>query len=88
MNKEFIIIDPRPLEAFKDKTFSDYKKLDGITGSTRKVFFSEKKRDNSARSVKSSSLCVRTIMLSCTSDRSFRANACQARPVYPAMKIF
>ena len=28
MNKEFIIIDPRPLEAFKDKTFSDFKKRD------------------------------------------------------------
>jgi len=30
MNKEFIIIDPRPLEAFKDKTFSDFKKRDVI----------------------------------------------------------
>ena len=30
MNKEFIIIDPRPLEAFKDKTFSDFKKADVI----------------------------------------------------------
>ena len=30
MNKEFIIIDPRPLEAFKDKTFSDFKKTDVI----------------------------------------------------------
>ena len=28
MNKEFIIIDPRPLDAFKDKTFSDFKKRD------------------------------------------------------------
>ena len=28
MNKEFIIIDPRPLESFKDKTFSDFKKKD------------------------------------------------------------
>ena len=26
MNKEYIIIDPRPLEAFKDKTFSGFKK--------------------------------------------------------------
>ena len=31
MNKEFIIIDPRPLDAFKDKTFSDFKKRDVIT---------------------------------------------------------
>lgn len=30
MNQEFIIIDPRPLEAFKDKTFSDFKKRDVI----------------------------------------------------------
>tara|TARA_Y100001970_G_scaffold207418_1_gene252686 strand:+ start:118 stop:1200 length:1083 start_codon:yes stop_codon:yes gene_type:complete len=28
MNKDYIIIDPRPSEAFKDKTFSDFKKLD------------------------------------------------------------
>ena len=26
MDSEYIIIDPRPLEAFKDKTFSDFKK--------------------------------------------------------------
>ena len=26
MNQEYIIIDPRPLEAFKDKTFSGFKK--------------------------------------------------------------
>jgi len=31
MNKEFVIIDPRPLVAFKDKTFSDFKKRDVIT---------------------------------------------------------
>ena len=31
MNQEFIIIDPRPLEAFKDKTFSDFKKKDVYT---------------------------------------------------------
>ena len=31
MNKEFVIIDPRPLEAFKDKTFSDFKKRDVLT---------------------------------------------------------
>ena len=30
MNKEFIIIDPRPLDAFKNKTFSDFKKTDVI----------------------------------------------------------
>ena len=30
MNKEFIIIDPRPLDAFKTKTFSDFKKTDVI----------------------------------------------------------
>ena len=28
MNKDYIIIDPRPLEAFKDKTFSNFKKKD------------------------------------------------------------
>mgnify|MGYP000002567313 CR=1 FL=1 len=28
MNKDYIIIDPRTLEAFKDKTFSDFKKID------------------------------------------------------------
>jgi hypothetical protein len=28
MNKDYIIIDGRPLEAFKDKTFSDFKKKD------------------------------------------------------------
>ena len=28
MNKKYIIIDPRPLEAFKDKTFSGFKKKD------------------------------------------------------------
>ena len=28
MNQEYIIIDPRPLEAFKDKTFSGFKKRD------------------------------------------------------------
>jgi hypothetical protein len=28
MNKDFIIIDPRPLEAFKDSTFSGFKKRD------------------------------------------------------------
>ena len=28
MNKDYIIIDARPLEAFKDKTFSDFKKKD------------------------------------------------------------
>lgn len=30
MNKEFAIIDPRPLEAFKDSTFSGFKKTDVI----------------------------------------------------------
>lgn len=28
MNSDYLIIDPRPLEAFKDKTFSDFKKRD------------------------------------------------------------
>ena len=28
MDSEYIIIDPRPLEAFKDKTFSGFKKRD------------------------------------------------------------
>ena len=28
MNSEYLLIDPRPLEAFKDKTFSGFKKLD------------------------------------------------------------
>ena len=28
MNQRYIITDPRPLECFKDKTFSDFKKLD------------------------------------------------------------
>ena len=28
MNNDYIIIDGRPLEAFKDKTFSDFKKKD------------------------------------------------------------
>ena len=28
MNSDYLIIDPRPLEAFKDKTFSDFKKKD------------------------------------------------------------
>jgi len=28
MNQEYIIIDPRPLEAFRDKTFSEFKKAD------------------------------------------------------------
>tara|TARA_B110000967_G_C18896907_1_gene571375 strand:+ start:256 stop:1338 length:1083 start_codon:yes stop_codon:yes gene_type:complete len=31
MNKEFVIIDPRPFITFKDKTFSDFKKRDVIT---------------------------------------------------------
>jgi len=30
MNTDFIIIDPRPLEAFKDETFSNFKKRDVI----------------------------------------------------------
>ena len=30
MNKEFIIIDPRPLCAFRDKTFSEFKKRDVV----------------------------------------------------------
>lgn len=30
MNNDYLIIDPRPLEAFKDKTFSDFKKKDVI----------------------------------------------------------
>ena len=30
MNSDYCIIDPRPLEAFKDKTFSDFKKRDVI----------------------------------------------------------
>ena len=30
MNSDYLIIDPRPLEAFKDKTFSDFKKRDVI----------------------------------------------------------
>ncbi|MBU79118.1 MAG: hypothetical protein CMD29_03205 [Flavobacteriales bacterium] len=28
MNDEYLIVDPRPLEAFKDKTFSEFKKRD------------------------------------------------------------
>lgn len=28
MNEEYLIVDPRPLEAFKDKTFSEFKKKD------------------------------------------------------------
>lgn len=28
MNEEYLIVDPRPLEAFKDKTFSEFKKRD------------------------------------------------------------
>lgn len=28
MNSDYLIIDPRPLDAFKDKTFSDFKKRD------------------------------------------------------------
>ena len=28
MNPEYILIDPRPLEAFKDSTFSNFKKLE------------------------------------------------------------
>ena len=28
MNQKYLITDPRPLECFKDKTFSDFKKLD------------------------------------------------------------
>ena len=28
MNQKYLIIDPRPSECFKDKTFSDFKKLD------------------------------------------------------------
>ncbi len=28
MNSKYLIVDPRPLEAFKDKTFSDFKKRD------------------------------------------------------------
>ena len=30
MNKEYLIVDPRPLEAFKDKTFSGFKKREVI----------------------------------------------------------
>ena len=30
MNSDYLIIDPRPLDAFKDKTFSDFKKRDVI----------------------------------------------------------
>ena len=28
MKQKYLITDPRPLESFKDKTFSDFKKLD------------------------------------------------------------
>ena len=28
MNEEYLIVDPRPLEASKDKTFSEFKKRD------------------------------------------------------------
>ena len=30
MDSKYLIIDPRPLECFKDKTFSEYKKRDVI----------------------------------------------------------
>ena len=28
MNSEYLLLDPRPLEAFKDKSFSEFKKLE------------------------------------------------------------
>ena len=28
MNNDYLIVDPRPLEEFKDKTFSEFKKRD------------------------------------------------------------
>ena len=37
MNQEYIIKDPRPLEAFKDKTFSGFKKRDVINSLIKSI---------------------------------------------------
>ncbi len=37
MDKDYIIIDPRPLDAFKEKTFSDFKKRDVINALLKSI---------------------------------------------------